>query len=99
MTLTLPPKLDKENWISGDLNSLWFHHGIVIGIMGTHPIAGVVDADKWRLVTRRRWLSAGLTASVSLEHLLTYRFAVRAAVGLFHTKEYTEKVLCDVFKT
>ena len=35
--------------------------------MGTpHPIAGVADADKWRLVIRG-WLSLGLTAGVSLE--------------------------------
>lgn len=65
------PGLDKYDFDAAKLNKkigFWdskffigFILGIVIGIMGTpHPIAGVEDADKWRLVIRG-WLSLGWT--------------------------------------
>jgi len=60
-------KLNKKIGFWGSKFFIGFILGIVIGIMGTpHPIAGVADADKWRLVIRG-WLSLGLTAGVSLE--------------------------------
>lgn len=60
-------KLNKKIGFWGSKFFIGFILGIVIGIMGTpHPIEGVADADKWRLVIKG-WLSLGLTAGVSLE--------------------------------
>ena len=46
-------KLNKKIGFWGSKFFIGFILGIVIGIMGTpHPIEGVADADKWRLVIK-----------------------------------------------
>ncbi|CON48582.1 PTS system%2C IIC component%2C GatC %2Cgalactitol-specific IIC component [Streptococcus pneumoniae] len=58
-------KLNKKIGFWGSKFFIGFILGIVIGIMGTpHPIAGVADADKWRLVIKG-WLSLGLFDQVA----------------------------------